>query len=160
LFAAGCPFCSFLADHIDGARVHLEHHDVSVAVISRAPYPKIAAYHKRMGWGFKWVSAYNNDFNTDYQVSFTEADLAKGPTYYNYALREPQSAGEGPGASVFYKDEAGDIFHTYSTYGRGGETFLGTYSFLDLTPKGRVENGPSHNLTDWVKRHDEYDSTR
>jgi len=153
----GCPFCSFLVDHIDGPRVHLEHHDVSVVVVSRAPFHKIDAFKKRMGWRFKWVSSHGTDFNSDYNVSFTKDDLARGKTSYNYELREPQSEGEAPGTSVFYKDERGQVFHTYSAYARGGDILLGAYNFLDLTPKGRDETGPNHNLTDWVRHHDRYE---
>jgi predicted dithiol-disulfide oxidoreductase (DUF899 family) len=155
----GCVGCSFGADHIDGALVHLEHHDVTYVAISRAPLPEIEAYKKRMGWRFKWVSSYGGDFNSDYHVSFTKDDLAKGQTYYNYHVREPQSEGEASGTSVFTKDETGNVFHTYSCYARGDELLLSTYVLLDLTPKGRNETGPNHNLTDWVRRHDRYGET-
>jgi predicted dithiol-disulfide oxidoreductase (DUF899 family) len=154
----GCVGCSFGADHIDGALVHLEHHDVTVVVVSRAPLHEIEAYKKRMGWRFKWVSSYGSDFNYDYHVSFTKDDIAKGEVYYNFEMTEA-SIEELPGLSVFYKDAAGDIFHTYSTYARGAEELLGTYMVLDLTPKGRNETGPNHNLMDWVRRHDEYGET-
>jgi predicted dithiol-disulfide oxidoreductase (DUF899 family) len=153
---AGCLGCSFFADHVDGANVHLSHHDVTFVAVSRAPLAEIEAYKKRMGWRFKWVSSYNTDFNSDYHVSFTAADLANGPTYYNFEVRESQTEGEAPGMSVFFKNEEGTVFHTYSAYARGDERGLGTYMFLDLTPKGRNETGPNYNLTDWVKRHDEY----
>jgi len=152
----GCVGCSFGADHMDGGLVHLEHHDVSVAVVSRAPLAEIEAYKKRMGWRFNWVSSHGSDFNYDYHVSFTEADRAKGKVFYNYAMIETGME-ELPGLSVFYKDAAGDIFHTYSSYARGPEELLTTYIVLDLTPKGRNETGPNHNLTDWVRRHDEYE---
>jgi len=157
---AGCLGCSFFADHVDGANLHLVHHDVSFVAVSRAPFEKIQAYKKRMGWRFNWVSSYGNDFNSDYHVSFTREDLAKGPTYYNFELRESQTEGEAPGMSVFVKNENGAVFHTYSAYARGDERGLGAYMFLDLTPKGRDENGPNYNLTDWVKRHDEYGNGR
>jgi predicted dithiol-disulfide oxidoreductase (DUF899 family) len=114
----GCPSCSFLADHFDGAVVHLAHRDVSFAVVSRAPYPQIAKFQKRMGWRFKWVSSHGNDFNYDYHVSFKPDEMAKGKVDYNYGLQEFGSE-EAPGASVFIKNEAGDIFHTYSAYARG-----------------------------------------
>jgi predicted dithiol-disulfide oxidoreductase (DUF899 family) len=156
-WAAGCVGCSFFADHVDGANIHLAHHDVTFVAISRAPLAQIEAYKKRMGWRFKWVSSYGTDFNSDYHVSFTRDDLAKGPTYYNFEVREAQTEGEAPGMSVFFKDESGTVFHTYSAYARGDERGLGAYMFLDLTPKGRNETGPNYNLTDWVKRHDEYD---
>ncbi len=157
-WAAGCIGCSFFADHVDGANVHLAHHDVTFVAVSRAPLAQIEAYKKRMGWRFKWVSSYRTDFNSDYHVSFTKEDLAKGPTYYNFEVRESQTEDEAPGMSVFFKDESGTVFHTYSAYARGDERGLGTYMFLDLTPKGRNETGPNYNLTDWVKRHDEYDN--
>jgi predicted dithiol-disulfide oxidoreductase (DUF899 family) len=151
----GCVGCSFGADHIGGGLVHLEHHDVSVVVVSRAPLAEIEAYKWRMGWPFTWVSSYGNDFNYDYHVSFTKDDLAKGKVYYNYAMIDA-GIDELPGLSVFVKDAAGDIFHTYSSYGRGGEELITTYMVLDLTPNGRNETGPHHNLMDWVRRHDEY----
>jgi len=152
----GCVGCSFGADHIGGALVHLEHHDVTLVVVSRVPLPEIEAFKKRMGWRFKWVSSYGSAFNYDYHVSFPKDDIAKGKVYYNYEMRDFQSD-ELPGTSVFYRDEAGDIFHTYSCYARGGDILLGTYNLLDLTPKGRNETGPNHNLTDWVRHHDRYD---
>jgi predicted dithiol-disulfide oxidoreductase (DUF899 family) len=151
----GCPYCSFLADHIDGAAVHLNAHDVTIAAVSGAPLPKIQAFKKRMGWRFKWVSSEGNDFNFDYHVSFTKDDEAKGKAYYNYETRDFESE-ELPGVSVFYKDDNGGIFHTYSSYARGGDILLGAYNYLDLTPKGRNETGPAHNLTDWVRHHDRY----
>jgi len=151
----GCVGCSFGADHIEGALVHLEHHDVTVVVVSRAPLHAIEAYKKRMSWRFKWVSSYGSDFNYDYHVSFTKDDVTKGRVYYNFEMTEA-SIEELPGLSVFYQDAAGDIFHTYSSYARGAEELLGTYMVLDLTPKGRNETGPNHNLMDWVRRHDEY----
>lgn len=151
----GCVGCSFGADHIDGARLHLEHHDVSVVVVSRAPLPEIEVFRKRMGWGFKWVSSYGSDFNHDFHVSFRAEDIANGKVYYNYEMRDSRSE-ELPGLSVFYRDAAGDIFHTYSAYARGMEELLGTYMYLDLTPKGRNETGPAFDLTDWVRHHDRY----
>jgi predicted dithiol-disulfide oxidoreductase (DUF899 family) len=151
----GCVGCSFGADHIEGALVHLEHHDVTVVVVSRAPLHEIEAYKKRMGWRFNWVSSYDSDFNYDYHVSFTKEDMTKGRVYYNFEMTEALIE-ELPGLSVFYKDAAGDIFHTYSSYARGAEELLGTYMVLDLTPKGRNETGPNHNLMDWVRRHDAY----
>jgi predicted dithiol-disulfide oxidoreductase (DUF899 family) len=151
----GCVGCSFGADHIEGALVHLEHHDVTVVVVSRAPLHEIEAYKKRMGWRFNWVSSYDSDFNYDYHVSFTKEDMTKGRVYYNFEMTEALIE-ELPGLSVFYKDAAGDIFHTYSSYARGAEELLGTYMVLDLTPKGRNETGPNHNLMDWVRRHDRY----
>jgi predicted dithiol-disulfide oxidoreductase (DUF899 family) len=150
----GCVGCSFECDHVEGALIHLEHHDVSYAVVSRAPIEKIEAYRRRMGWRFTWVSSYQNDFNFDFHVSFRPEDVVDGQVYYNYEQR-PFEIDELSGRSVFYKDQAGEIFHTYSAFARGGEMFLGTYSYLDITPNGRNEtiNG---NLTDWVRRHDQY----
>jgi predicted dithiol-disulfide oxidoreductase (DUF899 family) len=152
---SGCPSCSFLADHFDGADLHLAHHDVSLVVITRAPTAKFAAYAKRLGWHFNWVSSRANDFNFDYHVSFTEADLAKGKIRYNYAIIEDAKylSDELPGVSVFYKDDNGDVFHTYSSYARGLDSLIGAHNFLDLTPKGRNET----EIMDWVRRHDEYE---
>jgi len=149
----GCVGCSFEADHVDGALVHLEHHDVSYVRVSRAPLAAIEAYNKRMGWRPKWVSSLGSDFNFDYHVSFAKDELAKGKVYYNYEMTEA-SIEELPGLSVFYKDENGDIFHTYSSYARGNEEVLSTYIYLDLTPKGRNES----SAMDWVRRHDEYEA--
>ena len=151
----GCVGCSFEMDHVAGALVHLEHHDVSYVVVSRAPLEKLEAFKRRMGWRFRWVSSYGSDFNYDFHVSFSPEQVASGKAYYNYELRDV-GIDELSGRSVFYRDEAGDIFHTYSSYARGGELFLGSYAVLDITPKGRDEtiNG---NLTDWVRHHDRYD---
>jgi predicted dithiol-disulfide oxidoreductase (DUF899 family) len=153
----GCVGCSFRSDHVEGALVHLEHHDVSFVTISRAPLEEIEAFKHRMDWHFKWVSSYRNDFNYDYHVSFTNEEIATGKVDYNYAIRNFLSE-EMSGVSVFYKDETGDIFHTYSTYGRGDEMADTTYMYLDLMPKGRNENGPNFNLGDWVRHHDRYDA--
>ena len=153
----GCVGCSFEVDHIDGALVHLEHHDVSYVVVSRAPLPEIEAFKKRMGWRFKWVSSYGSDFNYDFHVSFKPDEIEKAKVYYNYDMRKI-GVEELSGRSVFYKDTNGDVFHTYSSYGRGGDLMLGTYNILDLMPKGRNETGPNHNLTDWVRHHDRYES--
>ena len=154
---AGCLGCSFFADHVDGANQHLAHHDVTFIAISRAPLPELEAYRKRMGWDFKWVSSYGSDFNYDYHVSFNKDEIATGEVYYNYEMTK-NSMEDLHGTSVFFKDDSGKVFHTYSAYARGDERGLGTYMFLDLTPKGRNENGPNYNLTDWVRRHDEYDT--
>ena len=151
----GCKSCSFMADHIDGANVHLAHRDLTLLVVSRAPLAEIERFRKRMGWQFKWVSSYGSDFNRDFAVSFTPEELAKGEVYYNYGMQAfPQE--EAPGISVFYKDEAGDVFHTYSTYGRGVELMMGAYSFLDIAPKGRDEDGLSDTM-EWVRHHDRYE---
>ena len=137
--------------------VHLEHHDVSVVTVSRAPLAEIEAYKRRMGWRVKWVSSYGSDFNYDYHVSFRPEDVARGEVYYNYDVRDRQ-IDELSGLSVFCRNEPGDIFHTYSTYARGYEMVDTTYMLLDMTPKGRNETGPHFNLSDWVRRHDEYEN--
>ena len=154
-WSEGCVGCSLGQDHVDGILVHLKHRDVSYVAVSRAPLPEIQAFKKRMGWQVKWVSSFGSDFNFDFHVSFRPEEIAKGEVYYNY---ETSKIGidELSGNSVFYKDVNGDVFHTYSSYGRGGEDMLGTYRFLDLVPKGRDETGPNHNLTDWVRHHDRY----
>jgi predicted dithiol-disulfide oxidoreductase (DUF899 family) len=149
----GCKSCSYLADHFDGANIHLPHRDVAFIAVSRAPLPEIQAYQKRMGWRFKWVSSNENDFNFDYHVSFTPEEEKKNEVYYNYQKQEFMSD-ELPGLSVFYRDEEGTVYHTYSTYARGLDGLVGTYQFLDLVPKGRDENPES--TMDWVRRHDEY----
>jgi predicted dithiol-disulfide oxidoreductase (DUF899 family) len=150
----GCPSCSFLSDHIDGAVVHLAHRDVSLVAVSRAPLPQIEAFKKRMGWRFPWVSSYSTDFNFDYHVSFTKEQMAKGPVDYNFTPREFPSE-EAPGLSVFCKDERGDIFHTYSAYARGLDLLIGAYNYLDLAPKGRDEDALAYTMA-WVRHHDRY----
>ncbi|MGC2183115.1 MAG: thioredoxin family protein [Terriglobales bacterium] len=150
----GCPSCSFLADTFDGAAVHLAQRDVNFTAVSRATLPEIEAFKKRMGWSFKWVSSFANEFNFDYQVSFSKDEKAKGKVYYNYSMTEFPSE-EAPGMSVFYKDDAGEIFHTYSSYARGLDNMIGTYNWLDLTPKGRDEDGLAHSMA-WVRHHDRY----
>jgi predicted dithiol-disulfide oxidoreductase (DUF899 family) len=151
----GCPGCSLLADQVDGPRQHFEHRDVSFAAVSRGPIDKLQAYRKRMGWNFRWVSSAANDFNFDYHVSFSEEERKRG-VVYNLDKRGDPGIDEIPGVSVFYKDDEGTVYHTYSSYGRGGEMFLPVYSWLDIAPNGRNEtrNG---NLMDWVKRHDRYE---
>lgn len=151
----GCKSCSYLADHFDGANWHLPHRDTTLVVVSLAPLSEIQSYKKRMGWRFKWVSSYGSDFNFDYHVSFTEEEEKKNKVSYNYETGEFMSD-ELPGLSVFYKDEDGDVFHTYSTYARGLDQLIGAYNFLDLTPKGRDED--PENTMSWVRRHDQYDS--
>ena len=150
----GCKSCSFMADHTDGMNVHLAHRDVAFVAISRAPLAEIERFRQRMGWQFKWVSSNATDFNYDFGVSFTPEQVAKGNLGYNYGT-SPHANDELPGVSVFYKDEAGDIFHTYSTYGRGVEVMMGTYNMLDLTPKGRDER-EGHGM-EWVRHHDRYE---
>jgi predicted dithiol-disulfide oxidoreductase (DUF899 family) len=152
----GCVGCSFRSDHVDGALAHLEHHDVSFVTVSRAPLPEIEAFKRRMGWKFRWLSSFGTDFNYDFHVSFRPEEIATGNVSYNYEDR-PFLSEELSGLSVFFKDDAGKIFHTYSTYGRGDELVDTTYMYLDLTPRGRNENGPHYNLGDWVRHHDRYD---
>ena len=151
----GCKSCSFLADHFDGARVHLAQRDVTLVVVSRAPLAEIQAFQRRMGWQFPWVSSFGSDFNPDYHVSFTPEELARGKVLYNFELTG-FPVEEGPGLSVFYRADGGDIYHTYSTYARGLDILVGAYNFLDLAPKGRDEAGLSFTM-DWVKHHDRYD---
>jgi len=151
----GCPSCSLLADHFDGVVTHLAQRDVDFVVVSRAPLPQIEAFKRRMGWHFKWVSSFGNDFNYDYHVSFTPEEKAKGNVIYNYQDQEFPSD-EAPGASVFYKNAAGDIFHTYSCYGRGLDMLIGAYNFLDIAPKGRDEGGLAYSMA-WVRHYDRYD---
>jgi predicted dithiol-disulfide oxidoreductase (DUF899 family) len=150
----GCKSCSFLADHFDGMLVHLKHRDVTFRVISRAPLNEIQAFQKRMGWTFEWVSSCGSDFNFDFGVSFTKEELAKGEVPYNYS-RQRFGAEEAPGISVFRKDRD-DVFHTYSSFGRGLDLLVGTYNFLDLTPKGRDEDDLAFSMS-WVRHHDRYD---
>ena len=149
---AGCPHCSRWADSFDGIIVHLNQRDVTMIAVSRAPYPKLAAYRKRMGWSFKWVSSFGTDFNFDYRVSFTPEETQSKRALYNFTQQDPGMA-EREGASVFYRDAKGRVFHTYSTYARGIDMLNADYQYLDLVPKGRDEDdrGPY-----WVKRHDEY----
>jgi len=149
----GCPSCSYLADGFDGAAVHQAHRDVSFAAISRATFPEIEGFKKRMGWRFPWVSSFGSEFNYDYQVSFAQ-DKANGKVYYNYEITEFPSE-EGPGASVFYKNDASEIFHTYSAYARGLDIMVGTYNWLDIAPKGRDEDGLAFTMA-WVRHHDKY----
>lgn len=148
---AGCPSCSYMADHTDGMNLHLAHHDVTLIAVSRAPLDQIERYRERMGWRFRWVSSYGSDFNYDFRVSFTPEEVASGHIDYNFG--EWQEIGEEwPGVSAFYRNEAGEVFRTYSTYGRGVEVMMGTYAMLDLAPKGRNEA----EGMEWVRRHDSY----
>jgi predicted dithiol-disulfide oxidoreductase (DUF899 family) len=150
---AGCPGCSFLSDHVDGALPHLNNHDVTWVAVSRAPVDKIEAYKSRMGWSFPWVSSANSDFNFDYHVSFTPEDLKKDRVFYNFSMIEPAHANdELPGLSAFIRNDEGEIFHTYSSYARGPEELIGTLMILDRAPKGRNED----STMNFVKRHDEY----
>jgi predicted dithiol-disulfide oxidoreductase (DUF899 family) len=151
----GCPSCSYVCDHLDGAVPHLAARDVTLTMVSHAPLAKIEPFKKRMGWRFPWVSSYGSDFNFDYRVSFKPEDWKDGKINYNYAWG-PFPGNEAPGASVFYKDSAtGEIFHTYSTYARGLDSFVGTYTLLDLVPKGRDEDQLPFSMQ-WVRYHDRY----
>jgi len=150
----GCPSCSFVSDHIDGALPHLAARDATMVMVSRAPLAKIEAFKKRMGWRFTWVSSYGSDFNSDFRVSFTKDEMAQGKVNYNYAMQEFPSE-EAPGISVFYQDAGGDVFHTYSSYGRGLEQLVGTYMILDMVPKGRDEDKLGFTM-EWVRHHDRY----
>jgi predicted dithiol-disulfide oxidoreductase (DUF899 family) len=150
----GCPSCSYVSDHIDAALPHLAARDVTVAMVSRAPLAKLEAFKKRLGWHFNWVSSNNNDFNSDFHVSFTPEEMAKGKVDYNYVEQEFPSE-EAPGISVFYKNAQGEVFHTYSTFGRGLESLIGTYVMLDLVPKGRDEDSLPFSMA-WVRYHDRY----
>jgi predicted dithiol-disulfide oxidoreductase (DUF899 family) len=150
---AGCPHCSRWADNFDGVIVHLNQRDVTMVAVSRAPYSKLAAYEKRMGWSFKWVSSCETDFNFDYHVSFRPEELAKEAAFYNFTVQDPGES-EREGVSVFYKEPGGGIFHTYSAYARGIDMLNVDYHYLDLVPRGRDEGGRGPF---WVRRHDEYD---
>src|ERR1700726_2080058 len=150
---AGYPHCSLRADGFNGINVHLKHRDVTMIAVSRAPYKKLAAYQKRMGWTFPWFSSGDTEFNFDYNVSFTPEAIADGTTFFNYAKQSPGNS-EREGHSVFVKDKRGNIFHTYSCYTRGNEPLNTHYHYLDMVPKGRDENGRGPH---WVRRHDEYE---
>jgi predicted dithiol-disulfide oxidoreductase (DUF899 family) len=151
---AGCPSCSYLADHFDGMLAHLAHRDTAFVAVSSARIEEIEKYKKRMGWNFPWVSSAGNEFNRDFEVSFTAEDLANG-VRYNYQDNVEFPSEEAPGASVFVKNSQGEIFHTYSTYARGLDHLIGTYQWLDLTAKGRDEGELPFTMA-WIRRHDEY----
>jgi predicted dithiol-disulfide oxidoreductase (DUF899 family) len=152
----GCPSCSMVADNFDGNLAHLTARDVQLASVSRTPFAKIAEFKERMGWKFPWVSSAGSDFNFDFHVAWTDEERASGRVYYNYEVA-PFPSEEGPGTSVFYKDVNGDIFHTYSTFARGGDHMIGAYNFLDIAPKGRNEEILDFPMA-WVRHHDRYDS--
>jgi predicted dithiol-disulfide oxidoreductase (DUF899 family) len=156
-WSEGCVGCSFELDHIDNILAHLAQRDVTYVAVSRAPLVDIEAFKQRMGWEVKWVSSYGSDFNYDYHVSFKPDEVAKGYAYYNYQMQKINGE-EFSGRSVFCKDSNGDVFHTYSSFARGGEDMLTTYRLLDVVSMGRNETGPRHNLTDWVRHHDRYDA--
>jgi predicted dithiol-disulfide oxidoreductase (DUF899 family) len=149
----GCPSCSFIADQFDSIRLHMLQRDTNLVAISRATWPEIDAFKKRMGWKFPWVSSFGSDFNYDYNVSFSKEEMSSGKAIYNYESSGFPSE-EGPGASVFYRKD-GEIFHTYSSFGRGLDMMLNAYNFLDLTPKGRDEEGLPWPMA-WVRHHDKY----
>lgn len=153
----GCPNCSFVADHIDGALPHLAARDITLAVVSRAPLAELAPFRRRMGWRFKWVSSLGNDFNHDYRVSFTQQELNSGRIDYNYRMNEVEGDGmqDLHGLSVFCQDGQGNLFHTYSSYGRGVDLLVGAYNYMDLTPKGRDEDGLPFTMS-WLRHHDKY----
>jgi predicted dithiol-disulfide oxidoreductase (DUF899 family) len=150
---AGCPHCSLRADGFAGVGAHLNQRDVTMVVVSSAPFNKLEEYRRRMGWSFKWVSSGGSDFNRDYGVSFTREEMAAKRAFYNYKWQEPK-AKEREGHSFFYRDEHGAVFHTYSCYDRGNDKLNVHYHYLDLVPKGRVEGGRGPY---WVRRRDEYD---
>jgi predicted dithiol-disulfide oxidoreductase (DUF899 family) len=149
----GCKSCSYLADHFDGPNEHLPHRDLTFIMISRAPFAQIEAFKKRMGWKIKWVSSHHNDFNFDYHVSATEKEKEADKMVYNFEVSEVLSD-ELPELSVFYRNQNGEIFHTYSTYARGLDMIVGAYHLLDLVPKGRDED-PDSPMS-WVRHHDRY----
>ena len=153
-WSQGCKLCSFVADHYNPAVVHLAHRDVTMVTVSKAPLEKLEAFRRRMGWTFKWVSSFHNDFGRDFHVSFTEEELKSPLSVYNYD-RKPYPITELPGMSVFARDEAVDVFHTYSTYARGLDVFLTAYHVLDIVPKGRDEEGLPGMA--WLRHHDRYD---
>ena len=151
----GCVGCSFGADHVDSARQHFEHRDLSFVAVSRTSVANIEAFKRRMGWRFAWVSSLGNDFNYDFNVSFTKDQIASGKVVYNYEPQNSQSE-DLSGISLFYKDGAGAIFHTYSTYARGDEMLSSAYMYLDLAPKGRDEEGLPFPSA-WWRHHDRYE---
>ena len=150
----GCKSCSFWADNFDGISIHLKNRDISFLVVSRAKLEVLENYKKRMGWGFKWVSSYGNGFNYDFQASFSEEEVDKDEGFYNFRVGEIP-ADESPGVSVFYMNDQGEIFHTYSCYARGLDILNGAYQFIDLAPKGRDESDLPYTMA-WLHRHDEY----
>jgi len=150
----GCPSCSFWADNYNGIDIHLAHRDTTLLAISNTSLEKIAVYRKRMGWTFKWVSSLGSDFNRDFHVTFTQDELDNGEMYYNYHMTKFPST-EGPGISVLYRDQSGDIYHSYSCYARGLDMLNGAYHMLDLTPLGRDEAGKGNMY--WLRRRDQYE---
>ena len=153
-WAEGCPSCSFWADNFNGINIHLNHRDINLVVVSRARLETLEAYKRRMNWSFKWVSSFGSDFNRDYNVSFTPEEAEKGEVFYNFRVGKFPSE-EAPGISVFYKNEQGDVFHTYSCYARGLDMVNGAYHYMDLAPKGRDEGSLPFTMA-WLSRHDQY----
>jgi len=151
----GCPSCSFWADNYNGTDIHLAHRDIKLVAVSRGPLDKINAYKNRMGWTFDWYSSENSDFNFDFKVSFTEEQRESNEPVYNFGTM-PFTIDEAPGFSVFYKDENGDIYHTYSTFARGLDVLNSAYHIIDMTPKGRDEAELPFTMG-WVRRHDQYE---
>ncbi|MBI2510791.1 MAG: DUF899 domain-containing protein [Opitutae bacterium] len=152
----GCKSCSFVSDHFDGMLPHLRARDVSFAVVSRAPLSELLPFKQRMGWQFNWVSSHSNDFNYDFHVSFTPEEIAAGRIRYNFTDLPSFPFEEAPGFSVFVRNAAGELFHTYSTYSRGFEHLMNTYNILDLVPNGRDEEGLEYPM-EWVRYHDRYE---
>lgn len=148
----GCKHCSFWADTFNGLNFHLRLRDTNMVAISRAPWKELKPFKKRMGWGFKWLSSADTDFNFDYHVSFTPGQLTKKKAFYNYKFGNPDIT-ELVGISAFYKDDKGTVYHTYSTYSRGVDLLNAAYNYIDLTAKGRDEN--TESTQDWVRYHDE-----
>ncbi len=155
-WAEGCPSCSFWADNFNDSVVHLNHRDITLLAVSRAELETLEDYKERMGWSFKWVSSFENDFNRDYHVSFTSDEMKNGEMDYNFRITQFPSE-EAPGISVFYRDEEGSVFHTYSCYARGLDMLNAAYHFMDLVPKGRDESNLPYSMA-WLRRHDSYDS--
>lgn len=152
----GCPSCSFWADNFNDIIIHLNHRDIAMVAISRAPWEKLNAYQKRMNWDFKWLSSLNNDFNQDYHVSFSAEEMEQGEVEYNFGMTTFPSE-EAPGISVFYKNEQEEIFHTYSCYARGLDMLNVAYHYMDLVPKGRDEDALPYSMA-WLRRHDSYEN--
>ncbi len=150
----GCPSCSLVSDHFDGATVHLAQRDITLVAVSRAPLGRIETFKARMGWRFPWVASHGSDFNHDHHVSFTDEDRAAGEVDYNFG-RQRYMSDELPGLSVFVRDDSGEIFHTYSAYSRGLDLLIGAYNLMDLVPRGRDEGGLDFTMA-WVRHHDRY----
>jgi predicted dithiol-disulfide oxidoreductase (DUF899 family) len=151
----GCKSCSFLADHYNPSVIHLQHRDVTLVTVSRAPLEKLQTFRERMGWDFKWVSTVGDDFSRDYHVLFTSEEIERKSGYYNYDGAQTFPVRDAPGISVFAKDDKGAVFHTYSAYARGLDAFIGAYQLLDIVPKGRDEVGLSYGM-EWLRHRDRY----